>query len=184
MTWPICFKFYHAWWIQLYLVCAFLMGNVMILSFTKLGDTNRTVYWLLRTLQCHNGWTPLYFMYDPKCSTTFLWCTTNAPAAFAWCTNHFVHKKEFGYIGWKGVHPLWVCTPLWRHRCHCGIVVSCIENNAAILLVEKFNSSRIPMSGSHINDNFTRTHGAVLFDNEPLQADVTLLHEGQRASNA
>ena len=65
----------------------------------------------------HSGWTPFYFMYDPKCSTTFPWCTINAPAAFAWCTinvpaafawctNRFVHKVEFSYIGWNGVHPL------------------------------------------------------------------------------
>ena len=67
----------------------------------------------------HSGWTPFYFMYDPKCSTTFPWCTINAPAAFAWCTinvpaafarctNRFVHKVEFSYIGWNGVHPLWL----------------------------------------------------------------------------
>ena len=70
--------------------------------------------------QYHSGWTPFYFMYDPKCSTTFPWCTINAPTAFAWCTinvpaafarctNRFVHKVEFSYIGWNGVHPLWVC---------------------------------------------------------------------------
>ena len=69
--------------------------------------------------QYHSGWTPFYFMYDPKCSTTFPWCTINAPAAFAWCTinvpavfarctNRFVHKVEFSYIGWNGVHPLWI----------------------------------------------------------------------------
>ena len=69
----------------------------------------------------HSGWTPFYFMYDPKCSTTFPWCTINAPAAFAWCTinvpaaiarctNRFVHKVEFSYIGWNGVHPLCICT--------------------------------------------------------------------------
>ena len=72
----------------------------------------------LRNQQEHSGWTPFYFMYDPKCSTTFPWCTINAPAAFAWCTihvpavfawctNHLVHKVEFSYIGWNGVHPLW-----------------------------------------------------------------------------
>ena len=65
----------------------------------------------------HSGWTPFYFMYDPKCSTTFPWCTINAPVVFAWCTinvpaafarctNRFVHKVEFSYIGWNGVHPL------------------------------------------------------------------------------
>ena len=58
------------------------------------------------------------FMYDPKCSTTFPWCTINAPAAFAWCTinapavfawctNQFVHKVEFSYIEWNGLHTLW-----------------------------------------------------------------------------
>ena len=57
------------------------------------------------------------FMYDPKCSTTFPWCTINAPATFAWytinapavfawCTNQFVHKVEFSYIEWNGVHTL------------------------------------------------------------------------------
>ena len=72
------------------------------------------------TLLYHSGWTPFYFMYDPKCSTTFPWCTINAPAtfawctinvpaAFAWCTNRFVHKVEFSYIGWNGVHPLCIC---------------------------------------------------------------------------
>ena len=70
------------------------------------------------TPQIHCGWTLLYFMYDPKCSTTFPWCTINAPVAyawctinasavFAWCTNHFLHKLEFSYIGWNGVYPLW-----------------------------------------------------------------------------
>ena len=70
------------------------------------------------TYHNHCGWTPFCFMYDPKCSTTFpwctidapaafAWCTINVPAAFAWCTNHFVHKLEFSYIGWNGVHPLW-----------------------------------------------------------------------------
>ena len=59
------------------------------------------------------------FMYDPKCSTTFPWCTINAPAAFAWCTinapavfawctNQFVHKVEFSHIEWNGVHTLWI----------------------------------------------------------------------------
>ena len=47
------------------------------------------------------------FMYDPKCSTTFPWCTTNAPAVFAWCTSQFVHKVELSYIEWNGVHTLW-----------------------------------------------------------------------------
>ena len=72
--------------------------------------------------QLHRGWTPFYFMYDPRCSTTFPWCTINAPAAFAWCTinvpvaftwctNYFVHKVEFWYIGWNGVHPLWISAP-------------------------------------------------------------------------
>ena len=83
------------------------------------GATQRAHY--------HSGWTPLYFMYDPKCSTTFPWCTINAPAAFAWCTihvpavfawctNHFVHKVEFSYIGWNGVHPLW----LRNDDCYAG----------------------------------------------------------------
>ena len=59
------------------------------------------------------------FMYDSKCSTTFAWCTINAPATFAWCTinvpavfawctNQFVHKVEFSYIDRNGVHTLWV----------------------------------------------------------------------------
>ena len=58
----------------------------------------------------HCGWTPFYFTYDPKCSTTFPWCTINAPvafacctinalAAFAWCMNHLVYKVDFSYIG-------------------------------------------------------------------------------------
>ena len=49
----------------------------------------------------HRGWTPVYFMYDPKCSRTypwytinapaaFAWCTINVPMAFTWCTNHFI----------------------------------------------------------------------------------------------
>ena len=80
--------------------------------------------WFVRTSsKCHwsiyhRGWTPFFFMYDPKCSTTipwctinapvaFAWCTINAPAVFAWCTNQFVHKVEFSYIGWNGVHTLW-----------------------------------------------------------------------------
>ena len=45
----------------------------------------------------HRGWTPLYFMYDPKCSTAFSLCTINVPATFAWCTTHFVHKMELSY---------------------------------------------------------------------------------------
>ena len=53
------------------------------------------------TLVTYIPWvTPLYFMYEPKCSTTFPWCTINDPEALAWCTNHFVHKVEFSYIGW------------------------------------------------------------------------------------
>ena len=74
----------------------------------------------------HSGWTPFYFMYDPKCSTTFPWCTINAPAAFAWCTinvpaafarctNRFVHKVEFSHIGWNGVHPLWLWPLYWLY---------------------------------------------------------------------
>ena len=70
----------------------------------------------------HCGWTPFCFMHDLKCSTTFPWCTINAPMAFAWCTmnapavfawcmNHFVHKMEFSYIGWNGVHPLCIQHP-------------------------------------------------------------------------
>ena len=61
------------------------------------------------------------FIYDPKCSTTFPWCTINAPAVFprctintpavfAWCTNQFVHKVEFSCIEWNGVHILWLCS--------------------------------------------------------------------------
>ena len=57
---------------------------------------------------------------NPKCSTTLHSCTINAPlafawrtiqalVAFAWCTNHFVHRVVFSYIGWNGVHPL--CNP-------------------------------------------------------------------------
>ena len=87
--------------------------------------THRGIYCLFNSLfslttkqHQHSGWTPFYLMYDPKCSTTFPWCTINAPAAFAWCTihvpavfawctNHIVHKVEFSYIGWNGVHPLW-----------------------------------------------------------------------------
>ena len=76
--------------------------------------------WAKSHRHIHCGWTPFYFMYDPKCSTTFPWCTINAPAAFAWCTihvpaafawctNRFVHKGEFSYKGWNGVHPLWYC---------------------------------------------------------------------------
>ena len=47
----------------------------------------------------HRGWTPFYFMYDPECSTTFPWCTINAPVVFAWPTNSytkwsFVHRVE------------------------------------------------------------------------------------------
>ena len=59
------------------------------------------------------------FMCDSKCSTTFPWCTINAPAAFpwctinapavfAWCTNQSVHKVQFSYIEWNGVHTLWL----------------------------------------------------------------------------
>ena len=79
-------------------------------------------------LQYHGGWTPFFFMYDRKCSTTFPWCTIyapvtfawymiNLPAAFAWCTNHFVHKVEFSYIGTNRVHPLWIYPKAfeWRH---------------------------------------------------------------------
>ena len=55
----------------------------------------------------HRGSTPFYFMYDHKQSMTFHWCTINAPTAFAWCTNHFIHKMEFWYIGWNRVQPLW-----------------------------------------------------------------------------
>ena len=58
----------------------------------------------------HRGWTPFYLKFDPKCSTTFPWCMINVPAVFAWCRINapvaFVHKVEFSYIGWNGVHPL------------------------------------------------------------------------------
>ena len=79
---------------------------------------NKNVSMINEHKRGHCVWTPFYFMYDPKCSTTFpwcainapvafAWCTINVPVAFAWCTNHFVHKMEFSYIGWNGVHPLW-----------------------------------------------------------------------------
>ena len=69
----------------------------------------------------HRGWTLLYCMYDPMCSTTFPWCTINAPAAFAWYTmnvpgafawftTQFVHKVRFSYIGWDKVHTLVICS--------------------------------------------------------------------------
>ena len=73
-------------------------------------------------------------MYDPKCSTTFPWCTINAPAAFAWCTinapavfawctNQFVHKVEFSYIEWNGVHTLWFRSfGELNETDHCGVI--------------------------------------------------------------
>ena len=83
----------------------------------------------LRWLLSHHGWTAFYFMYDPKCSTTFpwlmydapvafAWCTINAPVAFVWCTNHFVNKVEFPYIGWDGIRPLCVKCERSIVMCH------------------------------------------------------------------
>ena len=80
---------------------------------------------VFESLAPRSPWLNSYFMYDPKCSTTFpwytinspvafAWCTINASAPFAWCTNHFVHKVEFSYIGWNGVHPLWRWG--WKHN--------------------------------------------------------------------
>ena len=97
------------------------IGTVNGGIFTAQSTGTRAINSLCAELFCwqlkHCGWTPFCFMYDPKCSTTFpwctidapavfAWCTINAPAVFAWCTNHFVHKVEFSYIGWNGVHPL------------------------------------------------------------------------------
>ena len=93
-------------------IAAYFKGIVLWTGCTQTIRINRST-----SKPMHSGWTPFYFMYDPKCSTTFPWCTINAPAAFALCTinvpaafarctNRFVHKVEFSYIGWNGVHPL------------------------------------------------------------------------------
>ena len=58
----------------------------------------------------HHRWTPFYFMYDPKCSTTFPWCTLNTSAVFASVT---YNVRTTSYIKWtfrtqgNGVHILW-----------------------------------------------------------------------------
>ena len=52
---------------------------------------------------------------------TFAWCMINAPVTFAWCMNHFIHKLEFSYIGWNGVHPLWLHEHEFRWLYHFGI---------------------------------------------------------------
>ena len=104
--------------------------------------------------QVHSGWTPFYFMYDPKCSTTFprctinapvaiAWCTINVPAVFAWCTNHFVHKVEFSYIGWNGVHPLW---------CQSEIIPRNVSTQV-YWLRNDINKDQIPRSVLRLFDN-------------------------------
>ena len=112
--------------------CAVLITKSDIFS-TRFLVIPITFHWpdtVFHNGQYHSGWTPFYFMYDPKCSTTFPWCTINAPAAFAWCTinvpaafarctNRFVHKVEFSYIGWNGVHPLWIWSlEILQHLTH------------------------------------------------------------------
>ena len=93
------------------------------------GTPGHTIVWYCMALirpPPHCGWTPFCFMYDPECSTTFpwctidapatfAWCTIHAPAAFAWCTNHFVHKVEFSYTRRNGVHPLCSWGPFYQH---------------------------------------------------------------------
>ena len=89
-----------------------LLKQLIWITWTSLSTVRESL------LNFHCGWTVFCFMYDPKCCTTFpwctinapvafAWCTMNAPAVFAWCTNHFVHEVEFLYMGWNGVHPLW-----------------------------------------------------------------------------
>ena len=103
----------------------------------------------------HRGWTTFHYMFNPKCSTTFPWCTINAPAAFAWCTinapavfawctihapavfawctNHFEHKMEFSYIGWNGVHPLCIRLPsLGGQHVHLVLIVICLRNSSNV----------------------------------------------------
>ena len=122
----------------------------------------------------HSGWTPFYFMYDPKCSTTFPWCTINAPAAFAWCTinvpavfawctNHFVHKVEFSYIGWNGVHPLWWC----RHLNSATILLCHLVRPHESIPLPRSSQCRAPLLRAHINQSYrpdlvsvVRPHGS------------------------
>ena len=107
-------------------------------------------------------------MYDPKCSTTFPWCTINAPAAFAWCTinvpaafarctNRFVHKVEFSYIGWNGVHPLWcMLAPVpAEYSPHCKLnkftaVVIELQNNRKQCWWNCFSSIFISAKFKHV----------------------------------
>ena len=82
-------------------------GLIILNSFKNICNDNLLDYNCMVLIHVfHRGWTRFYFMYDPKCSTTFSLCTINAPAVFAWCTNQFLHKVEFSYIGWNRVHTL------------------------------------------------------------------------------
>ena len=102
VTGPLCGEFIDHRWIPL----------------KKTSDAELWCFMFYIHAWTNCGWTPFYFMYDPKCSKTFPWFTINAPAAFAWytinvpaafswCTNHFAYKVVFSCIWWNGVHPLW-----------------------------------------------------------------------------
>ena len=87
------------WWIWINTSCEFIMNDCI--TTTKQSTTKPCAYFLGYTWymnstkqavhQCegiishqnHRGWIPFYFMYGLKCSTTFPWCTINAPVAFA-----------------------------------------------------------------------------------------------------
>ena len=46
-------------------------------------------------------------MYDRRSSGICLMYDKCSGGICLMYTNHFVHKVEFSYIGWSGVHPLW-----------------------------------------------------------------------------
>ena len=59
-------------------------GKDKLLHSTDTTEYNHLALQLMPDSHC--GWTPFYFMYDPKCSTAFPWCMIDAPSALAWCT--------------------------------------------------------------------------------------------------
>ena len=132
-----------------------LFSKHPVFHFAPMFHFAPTYYTRLKICPClhHCGWTPFYLMYDPKCSTTFPWCTINAPAAFAWCTinapavfawctNQFVHKVEFSYIWWNGVHTLCSLSPPAlrsqnagrKTKCYCIIAPYCRQSKDLLML--------------------------------------------------
>ena len=67
------------------------------------------------------GWIMFYFMYDPKCSMTFPWCTINAPVVFAWCATNAPAAFLLMY------EPLCTLSGIFAHR---------VERSSPIVIME------------------------------------------------